>query len=302
MRADVTSSDRELDNTMTLSALVLGGMPERDFFDRYWRSRFLYVPGGGSHLLEMMPSLEEVEAVLGNDALDESEAFRYLSFPRDARPIFRTWVAAQTRPRRDLREPVNLVDTLRCFPKMRAFAEELDAHFSSGIHLQLFYGASHEGLLPHSDINDSFILQIVGRKRWRVRDVPPDEPLKRGDAGGELPPGSDSYELKPGDVLYKPSGGVHATESLEVPTLSLTASIVTYTAWEVLLGFLKDHYPSDPAWLERFPLGLDGLGDEALEARIASACEELSRGMPRLDELQSWWKARSREVPIRPLY
>jgi hypothetical protein len=302
MRADVTSSDPKIDDTMTLSALVLGGMPERDFFERYWRSRFLHVPGGGSHLLGMMPSLEEVQAVLDNDALDESGAFRYLSFPRDARPIFRTWVAAGTRSGRDLREPVNLVDTLRCFPKLRHFADGLDAHFSSGIHLQLFYGASPEGLLPHSDINDSFILQIVGRKHWRVRDVPPDEPLKRGDAGGELPPGSDSYELKPGDVLYKPSGGVHATQSVDVPSLSLTASIVTYTAWEVLLGFLKDHYPSDPAWLERFPLGLDDLRDEALEARIASACEGLSGRMPRLEELQKWWKARSREIPIRPLY
>jgi ribosomal protein L16 Arg81 hydroxylase len=250
----------------------------------------------------MMPSMEEVQAVLRNDAVDESEAFRYLSFPRDARPIFRTWIAAGTPRRRDPGEPVNLVDTLRCFPKLRAFAEELDAHFSSGIHLQLFHAESHEGLLPHSDINDSFILQIVGRKRWRVRDVPPDEPLKRGDAGGELPPGSDCYELKPGDILYKPSGGVHATESLEVPTLSLTASIVTYTAWEVLLGFLRDHYPSDPAWLERFPLELDGLRDEAVEARIASACEGLSGHVPRLEELRDWWRARSREVPIRPLY
>lgn len=302
MRADVTSSEPERDDTMTLSTLVLGGMPERDFFDRYWRSRFLYVPGGGTHLLETMPSIAEVEAVLGNAAVDEADAFRFLSFPGDARPIFRTWVATETERRRDPREPVNLVDTLRCFPKMRAFADELDAHFSSGIHLQIFYAASHEGLLPHSDINDSFILQIAGRKRWRVRDVPPDEPLKRGDAGGELPPGADTYVMTAGDILYKPSGGVHATESMEVPTLSLTASVVTYTAWEVLLGFLKDHYPSDPAWLERFPLGIDGLRDQALEERIAGACEGLSGHLPRLEELRDWWKARRRDVPIRPLY
>ena len=287
----------------SLSALVLGGMPEKEFFDQYWRSRFLYVPGGGSDLLAMMPSLEDVGAVLANDAVEESEAVRFLSFPRNARPIYRTWIAPGTgRPVRDPREPVNLVDTARCFPRMRAFAEELDAHFGSGIHLQLFYATGPDGLLPHSDINDSFILQIVGRKRWRVRDVPAGEPLKKGDAGGELPPGSDSLVLEPGDILYKPSGGVHATESLENPTLSLTASVVTYTAWEVLLGFLKAHYPSDSAWLERFPLGFDQLRDETVEKRIAAACQDLSRTLPRLEELQDWWTARSRDTPIRPLY
>jgi lysine-specific demethylase/histidyl-hydroxylase NO66 len=86
-------------------------------------------------------------------------------------------------------------------------AGALARRFAAPANLQLFLARAGAGLRPHSDIHDSFILQIAGRKRWQVEDVDAAAPRPLGNAGGAFGAAARTIELEPGDVLYKPSHG-----------------------------------------------------------------------------------------------
>jgi hypothetical protein len=80
---------------------------------------------------------------------------------------------------------------------------------------------------PHTDRQDVFVFQTQGAKRWRVFAPPPRvtgaDPLDRGKGGNILsfaemgPPLIDTI-LRPGDVLYVPTGFPHTTDTSTLGT------------------------------------------------------------------------------------
>ena len=76
--------------------------------------------------------------------------------------------------------------------------------------VMLSFATDRGGVGPHLDSYDVFLLQVAGRRRWRVgRSARPawrdDVPLKM--LRGFVP--SDSFLLEPGDMLYLPPGWGH---------------------------------------------------------------------------------------------
>ncbi len=276
---------------MDVIAQLLGGTPQEVFSNTYWRSSFLYSPGGGVGLLPAMPSLEQVQRLIGAPAYEESALIPLVSFPPSGDPVVRHWrLPVETAGPRAPGEPVNLPGAERCFASLLPLAAQLSRRFSAGVNLQLFYATEGEGLAPHTDLNDSFIIQIAGRKRWWVADVPAEGVPAHGNAGATLPADARVHDLVPGDVLYKPSQAVHATETLSGPSLSLTASIETRTARDVLLDHLRRVLADDPAWLEAFPIGTIGTRARLSRERLAAACEALAERLPALEELEASWR------------
>jgi len=275
--------------TLPLPAALLGGMSDREFFASWWRRRFLHRPGAAVHLLPIMPTRREVEALLDAPGHEEADLVRFLTFPTSGQPVTRTWLVSQRPPqRRHPAEAVNLLTADRSFPALTSLAAGLSTRFSAPVNLQLFWAPAGGGVGPHRDLNDSFVIQLVGKKRWRFADPAEGRPQHAGNAGGHLAGDATVVELEPGDVLYKPSHGVHATESGDEPTLSLTCSIVTRTAIDVLLAGLRIRLAGDSAWNERFPLvdGVDGSDDDEARARLADALDKLAGRLPQLADLE----------------
>ena len=76
---------------------------------------------------------------------------------------------------------------------------------------------------PHTDRQDVLVFQTAGTKQWRVFAPPPrtdqNDPLTRGKTGDVLlfeemddEPLLDIV-LRPGDILYVPTGFPHATDT-----------------------------------------------------------------------------------------
>jgi 50S ribosomal protein L16 3-hydroxylase len=262
---------------------LLGGITEAEFFAQQWRRRFLHVPGGARDLLPSMPGIDEVERLVDQPGHEERDFVRFLTFPVSGHPVWRSWSVGHGRPRvRDAAETVNLAEADRWFPALAPLADGLAARFGAPSNVQLFLGSAGGGTLPHRDGNDSFIVQIAGRKRWRCADVGVGRPSVAGNAGGTLGDDARTFDLEPGDVLYKPSNAVHTTEATGGATLSLTCSLITRTAGELLLDCLREQLAADPVWLEQLPL-LDGAGahrDEVGRARVAAALTALAGRLP----------------------
>ena len=153
---------------------------------------------------------------------------------------------------------------------------ELEFGCMVGSNAYLTPGGDSQGFAPHYDDIEAFILQLEGRKRWRVYPPPNKaETLPRfssrdyteGDMEGTAP--VIDTVLEPGDILYMPRGWIHQAHTPPSRggqgdgghSLHLTASAMQQWAWADLLDIIMP---------------------EALEAATASETStSLREGLPR---------------------
>ena len=99
-----------------------------------------------------------------------------------------------------------------------------------------------QGLSLHYDTHDVFILQVEGKKHWKIYEPWVKLPL---DTMAETIPytyeGEQIQELtlSPGDMLYLPRGMVHMAEATEETSLHLTLGVMVYT-WKKFLESVLD--------------------------------------------------------------
>jgi len=122
---------------------------------------------------------------------------------------------------------------------LEELAADLERLFRERIQINSYAGwHTSRGFDLHWDDHDVFILQVAGRKRWRVYGQTRPHPLA-GDADNPKPAGAPLWEdtLEDGDLLYIPRGWWHVAEPLEEPTLHLTVGIHKRTGLDLLTWF-----------------------------------------------------------------
>lgn len=128
----------------------------------------------------------------------------------------------------------------------------------------------------HWDGQDTFILQLEGRKRWSVYAPTMQHPLKGLDELPRRPDGPPAWEglLAQGDMLYLPRGWWHGVSPIGEPSLHLTVSLEPVHGGD-LLAWLVDQLLRRPAVRERIPrLGAPAQIDAYMRSLRASLLEE----------------------------
>ncbi|XP_041088637.1 ribosomal oxygenase 2 isoform X1 [Polyodon spathula] len=134
--------------------------------------------------------------------------------------------------------------------------EKLECFFGSLVGSNVYITPQEsQGLPPHYDDVEVFILQLEGEKRWRL--YKPTVPLAREYS---LEPedriGSPTHEftLKPGDLLYFPRGTIHQADTPSGVQHSTHVTISTYqnNSWgdfllDIVPGFVFDSMKQDVA-------------------------------------------------------
>jgi ribosomal protein L16 Arg81 hydroxylase len=168
---------------------------------------------------------------------------RYLSYSanrrRSGQPIPRLNSASLTR---ELRDGATLVldaaDELH--RPIRQIAEALERVFRVRIQVNAYAGwrTSH-GFDLHWDDHDVFVLQVAGRKHWKVYGMTRRYPLGRDAEPAGEPPSQPLWEglLEDGDTLYIPRGWWHVAQPLDEPTLHLTVGVNNLTGADLLSWF-----------------------------------------------------------------
>ncbi len=192
---------------ITLATPLLGGLTPQTFMRRHWQKKPLLVrqavPGGVELLSRTrmfeLAGVDEVESRLIVRHADRW-TLRHGPLKRSALPPLRQPRWTLLVQGLDLHVPAAraLLDRFRFVPDAR-----LDD-------LMLSYASDGGGVGPHVDSYDVFLLQVQGRRRWRIGTVGdpalvPDVPLKilaRFEAEQE-------WLLEPGDMLYLPPGWAH---------------------------------------------------------------------------------------------
>ncbi|MGZ5216485.1 MAG: JmjC domain-containing protein [Caldimonas sp.] len=186
---------------------LLGGMSPADFMRRHWQKEPLLVrgalvgalPGLDRNALFGLAAGEEVESRLvvrdGDHWSVHAGPIRRRALPRLSRPGWTLLVQGVDLHDEGAR---HLLERFRFVPDAR-----LDD-------LMLSFASDGGGVGPHIDSYDVFLLQVEGRRRWRVGRVA--RPRLRNDVPLKMLAGfvaREEWLLEPGDMLYLPPGWGH---------------------------------------------------------------------------------------------
>jgi ribosomal protein L16 Arg81 hydroxylase len=130
--------------------------------------------------------------------------------------------------------------------------------------------ATSQGFAVHHDTHDVFVLQVAGRKRWRVYEPVVELPLKHQRWTSELgDPGAprDEFTLEAGDTLYLPRGWPHEALTTDEESLHLTIGIHPLTRMDALRMALES-CADEPEF--RRSLSADGRLPDDLLYRLAA--------------------------------
>ncbi|MEH0830322.1 cupin domain-containing protein [Micromonospora sp. CPCC 205739] len=203
----------------------------------------------------------------------------------------------------------------RTWPALVDFARDLGTALAQPLQVNAYLTpAGSQGFATHYDTHDVFVLQVDGRKHWRIHPPVLPDPLEKQPWGGRADevaatadgPAALDVVLAPGDALYLPRGWLHSAQAQESASLHLTVGIRALTRYalvEELLALAAE----DPRLRAGLPFGTDVADPDAIEPELTETVEALRDWLLRADPAavaarlrgRAWPAARP--APIRPL-
>jgi ribosomal protein L16 Arg81 hydroxylase len=203
----------------------------------------------------------------------------------------------------------------RTWPPLMTFASQLSGELGHPVQINAYVTPSqNRGFAAHYDVHDVFVLQVAGRKQWRVHAPVLTDPLRdqpweqRRTAVAERAQETPVIDevLAPGDALYLPRGYLHSAVALGELSIHLTVGVHPLTRYQ-LVRHLLDAAADDPALRMSLPMGVD-LGDPAvLEPQLRETLSALRRHLDEIsieavaDQVTGDLVRQTRPAPIGPL-
>ncbi|NXI43936.1 RIOX2 oxygenase, partial [Galbula dea] len=178
--------------------------------------------------------------------------------------------------------------------------EKLECYFGSLVGSNVYITPQgSQGLPPHYDDVEVFILQLEGEKHWRLYK-PTVHLAREYNVESEDRIGNPTHEfiLKPGDLLYFPRGTIHQADTPLGIAYSTHVTISTYqnNSWgdfllDAIPGLVFDAAKDDVALRTSIPRQL------LMQVDIADSTKKLSSLLRRLaDRLENTTKLRSSDM------
>ena len=241
-------------------AWMLAPVPVPVFFDEYWEEQPLLVrrSENSPRYLEgwfssddLFKMVEAGKLTYGVDVDLACYRDRVRTTPSDAAPLRGRTADITTMKRMFSKEQHSI--RLKC-PQMHSkklwrMIATLEDYFQMGGGANVYLTpAGAQGFAPHYDDIEAFVLQLEGRKRWRVYKPPTDDDLLPRFSSPDIAEDDPRVAgkapiidvvLGPGDFLYFPRGWVHqATSHPDEHSLHLTVSTARQQSW---YQFIKQH-------------------------------------------------------------
>ena len=231
-------------------ALTLAPVDTPAFFGDHWERRPLLVPRDDPGRFGGILSPDDVERLLCQTGI-RTPGFRLVKegaqLPLDGytedikwRPGSFSGTAIVERVAREFEQGATLVlQALHLhWPAAALYCRSLEMLLACPVQVNAYLTpAAARGFAVHHDTHDVFVLQISGRKRWRLYEPVLELPLKHqrwsprlGDPG----PPVDEFELEAGQTLYLPRGWPHEATTSDDESLHLTVGIHPTTRMDAL--------------------------------------------------------------------
>jgi ribosomal protein L16 Arg81 hydroxylase len=271
---------------------LLAPLQVADFIAATWGRAHAHVKGAPDRFARLLP-WDQLNLILRQHRLD----FPRLRLARDGKSLpatsylrhVRAGRRATTIPRlsaealtKELRDGATLVlDAVdELYEPLTELAARLERFFRVRVQINAYAGwRTSRGFDLHWDDHDVFILQVAGRKDWRVYGETRHAPLVSDVASAPKPTGEPLWAatLTAGDLLYIPRGWWHVALPLDEPTLHLTVGIHNRTGLD-LLRWLVDETRACESVRRDLPRFADKTQQAAhvarLRAALVAACDD----------------------------
>lgn len=170
-------------------------------------------------------------------------------------------------------------------PPLARFCRGLEKAFLHAVQANIYLtppGA--QGFRVHFDTHDVLVLQVSGRKAWRVWDaIPFPAPTRHTPWRNDVAPEGAPHDLTmaPGDALYLPRGVMHEAmvQAGAEPSLHITVGFLEPALGEMLRGLVAELEAEEPALRAAVPTWrlAEADGIARLRARLEAALAVLRR-------------------------
>ncbi|HEX7154235.1 MAG TPA: cupin domain-containing protein [Thermoanaerobaculia bacterium] len=219
----------------TTFASALGSIGVDDFLTRIWGRTFAHLPGARGRFHDLL-SWEEVNGMLQKHRLEPprlrlarggqfAEKSAFLRYEGTKVPF-----VVPEKLGEKLRDGYTLiidaVDDM--VDGVMQLAEDFERVLHEGVQVNLYAGwREQQGFNRHCDTHDVVVLQVYGKKYWRVYEGGRPHPLKDDIVPNKDVPQQVVWEglLEDGDALYIPRGWWHEASGVGEVTLHLTFGI-----------------------------------------------------------------------------
>lgn len=233
------------------------------FFAEYWEKKPLLIQRHDPTYYQFLFSRNELEHILAFARLQPGE----LELNRNSQPLSGNILNADG--------TANLSQVYKAYEQgytivlnhLSMFHEpstllyqQLEAVFNHPVGINTYLTPQGtQGFNAHFDTMDNFLLQIEGRKHWRVYG----EHIRYPIEGYGVQPTEDQLPkllidvvLEPGDLLYFPRGFIHQGLTMDEFSLHITVGVEGYTWLELISQSLASALDKDERFRRFLPIGL----------------------------------------------
>ncbi len=162
----------------------------------------------------------------------------------------------------------------RYWPPLARFCRDLELALGHQCQVNAYVTPpGSQGFAAHADTHDVFVLQVFGTKTWQLWPSP-GERATGEDAPGDTEERATTVDLRPGSVIYLPTGTRHAARTQRALSGHLTIGIHP-TRWRDVMRSALRQVLDEPAMEAPLPVGFHRDGGQLTE-QIADHLRELS--------------------------
>lgn len=263
----------------------------QDFFSKYYLQQHLLVPAQSDNAFDEALALKDIEIYLASVPLRHGQI---ILVDKNSRP----WADQLLQLDGDnvvdntidilkllglLRNGSTaiLTDLGKSVPKLKDYCERLGNEMGVRIQANIYITpAGSQGYDVHIDSHDVFVLQLFGKKTWRLYEGLTENPTrtlirKQKEFDEKEHKLASQFELSQGDLLYVPQGMYHAADTHEGPSIHITLGVLPGRR-SSLLKILADNAQDDDFFRAYLPGPFhEESTKESFKTRFKEACHQL---------------------------
>jgi hypothetical protein len=279
-RSDASSLLSRLSDPLKYKELfpLLLSVPVDEFFATYWeRHPLLNKREGSGKSLESLFSDEYLKQLVTREKLSYGTNMTFAKYEAGARkskPHEPGSVATAAEVSRSFKQgfTIQFYQPQRFSDPLYLINASFESLFGSLAGASAYLTpANSQGLAPHYDDVEVFILQTQGRKKWRLwrGDLELPETCSNDIDRANLPTEYSEFILEAGDLLYFPRGTIHEAISLDEFSTHVTISVYQKTNYRSIVeralpSLLEAAVSTNVEWRRGLPIRLqDDVGTYA---------------------------------------
>jgi len=202
------------------------------FLEEYWEKFPLFLPRNNPDYYSEIVSVNDIDSIIycsnaNSMAFNKGKPTFQSNKKNTIYDLYKNYYEGDT---------VTVYGLNQCWKPVSFFCRNLESFFKCHVHANLYLTPkSSQGLAPHFDSHDVFVLQLEGEKHWCVYDQTSqtfplfmDETIDYQVPRNQLPSCLEEVTLQKGDMLYIPRGFVHEAFTSESLSAHLTVGVNTY--------------------------------------------------------------------------